>query len=626
MLIGVAGHVDHGKTALVEALTGINADRLPEERRRGMTIDLGFAYAAAGDGRILGFVDLPGHERFLHNFLAGALALDRILLVVAADEGVRAQTLEHLAILERIGVRRLTAVISKIDQAPPDRVAEVEADVRGRLAAAGFADAAIMAVSSRSGQGIAALRAFLEATAEPAADVGRRFRMPIDRAFSLTGVGLVVTGAVVAGEVAVGAQLLLSPSGVPARVRSLHAQNQEATSARAGQRCGLAIAGRFDPARVRRGDWLVDPGLHAPADRILVRVRAFPGATVRPGRLLRLHHAAAAVSAKAYPLGEGAGDAPFPVHLTLARPIAALHGDRLVLRDPATKANLAAGWIIDSFAPERRALRRHTPATLMAMGEEDPAVALAARLAAEGAVDVARFALSRNRTVDSLAGLAGPDVVRLARGDVWLSRSRAQALREGVLQRLAEVHRRHPDRLGLNVADLARLCADQAGPLVAQALIDDLLAVGAIRRSGGVVHLPGHAPRLAERDEALWARLAERFEDAGLRPPTVAELAGEVGLDRRELRAALDRMQYFGHLALATANRAFLPETLGRLRAVAEALSRSSPDGLFSAAQFNHASGIGRNLTIEILEYFDRQGVTERVGDLRRMNPKFRLS
>src|SRR5271170_1402694 len=272
MILATAGHIDHGKTALIRALTGVDADRLPEEKKRGLTIDLGFAYATLPDGSELGFVDVPGHERFLPNMLAGVLSIDRVLLVVAADDGPRPQTIEHLDILELIGVAEVTGVVTKIDRVAPERIAEVVGKIEELLAAAGYAESPIFRVSSRTGDGVAALIRHLEKAAAIAA-VERAeaiasglFRMPIDRAFTLPGIGLVVTGTVAAGAVGIGDRLTVSPGGATVRVRGLHGQNRPIENASAGERCAVNIVGSFsEGAEPRRGDWLVAPERHLPA-------------------------------------------------------------------------------------------------------------------------------------------------------------------------------------------------------------------------------------------------------------------------------------------------------------------------------------------------------------------------
>src|SRR6516164_10271726 len=298
MILATAGHIDHGKTALVQALTGVDADRLPEEKRRGLTIDLGFAYATLPDGIELGFVDVPGHERFLPNMLAGVLSIDRVLLVVAADDGPRPQTLEHLDILALIGVSEVTGVITKIDRVERVRTEAVTAEVSAPLAAADFANSPVFPLSSRTGEGIPALAQHLQNGARTvernraAASVSGLFRLPIDRAFTLPGLGLVVTGTVAAGRVAVGERLVISPSGTSARVRGLHAHNRPVETAAAGERCAINVAGSFPEGREpRRGDWIVAAERHAPVTRLdlSLRVSRYAEAPLRDGLPIHLH-------------------------------------------------------------------------------------------------------------------------------------------------------------------------------------------------------------------------------------------------------------------------------------------------------------------------------------------------
>ena len=277
MIIALAGHVDHGKTALIRALTGTDPDRLPEEKKRGMTIDLGFAHLRLPSGALVGFVDVPGHERFLANMLAGVLSIDTVLLVVAADDGPMPQTREHLSILGLTGIADVTAVLSKIDRVDVARRYAARQAVRDVLDSAGYASAPVLEASSVTLDGIPSVLASIEAkaAAHRARDVSGGFRLAIDRSFSPAGAGLVVTGTVASGVVTVGDRLLLSPSRLAARVRGIQVHNEVATSARAGDRCALAISGpRVERTRLKRGDWLIDPSLHAPTQRIDALVRA----------------------------------------------------------------------------------------------------------------------------------------------------------------------------------------------------------------------------------------------------------------------------------------------------------------------------------------------------------------
>ncbi|MGL6109304.1 MAG: selenocysteine-specific translation elongation factor, partial [Rubrivivax sp.] len=362
MIIGTAGHIDHGKTSLVKALTGIDADRLKEEKERGITIDLGFAYKPLPDGEVLGFVDVPGHEKLVRNMLAGATGIDHVMLVVAADDGPMPQTREHLAILDLLGLAHGVVALSKCDLVTPTRLAEARAEVRALLAHSLLAEAPILALSSLTGEGIDALLEHLEharAALSPRRQQGQ-FRLAVDRSFTLAGIGTVVTGTAVAGQVAVGERLKLSPRGLDVRVRGIHAQNRQAREGRAGQRLALNLAG-VDKADVRRGDWLVAEALHAPTQRFDARVQLLAGES-RPlahWTPVHLHLGAEDVGARVMLL-EGAAVAPGRsalIQLSLERPIGALHGDRFILRDQSALRTLGGGVVIDAFPPASRRRR-----------------------------------------------------------------------------------------------------------------------------------------------------------------------------------------------------------------------------------------------------------------------------
>ena len=276
MIVGTAGHIDHGKTSLVRALTGVDTDRLKEEKARGISIDLGFAYLPAPDGAVLGFVDVPGHEKFVHNMLAGATGIDFVLLVIAADDGIMPQTREHLAIVDLLGITRGIVALTKIDLAAPQQQAKVLADIAQLLQGTGLEGAEIVAVSTVTGDGIDALREQLFDAAHTirARATAERFRLAVDRSFTLAGAGTVVTGTVLSGAVATGDRVTISPSGLVARVRSLHAQNRPTEHGVAGQRCALNLAGDgISKDAIARGQVVLDPDLHAPTDRIDASLR-----------------------------------------------------------------------------------------------------------------------------------------------------------------------------------------------------------------------------------------------------------------------------------------------------------------------------------------------------------------
>src|SRR5436190_1431816 len=421
MILATAGHIDHGKTALVRALTGVDADRLPEEKRRGLTIDLGFAYATLPDGTELGFVDVPGHERFLPNMLAGILSIDRVLLIVAADDGPRPQTLEHLDILELIGIAELIGVVTKIDRVPDERRAAVETELAALLAEAGYEGSPIFAVSSVTGEGIPELSEHLSRTAR-IADTARaarpaagHFRMPIDRAFSLSGIGLVVTGTVAAGAATPGDHLIMSPRGIEVRVRGVHAHNRPIERAAAGERCALNLAGNFpEGGEPRRGDWVVGLPAHLSTSRIdchLTVSRSAP-APLRAGLPVHVHLGTEDVVGRAAVLGARAiapGESGF-VQLDLEQPISALWGDRVILRDHAARHTLAGGRALDPLPPRRGRSRPERLAALAALAEPDAGDALEKLVETGGIVDLPRFAQVRNlpqSDIETLADVAG---------------------------------------------------------------------------------------------------------------------------------------------------------------------------------------------------------------------------
>ena len=631
MILATAGHIDHGKTALVRALTGVDADRLPEEKRRGLTIDLGFAYTTLPDGTELGFVDVPGHERFLPNMLAGVLSIDRVLLIVAADDGPRPQTLEHLDVLELIGVIEITGVVTKIDRVDAERRNAVIDEVTALLADAGYRDSPVLAVSSRTGDGIAALAAHL---AERAARAERaraatpptgQFRLPIDRVFSLTGIGMVATGTAASGSVAPGDRLMLSPRGIEIRVRGVHAHNRPVERAAAGDRCALNIVGSFpDGAEPGRGDWLIAPDLHAPTGRLDVALRVSRAAPVplRSGLPVHVHLGTEDRVGRVAVLGRTAlppGEEGF-VQLDLDRPIGALWGDRVVLRDHGALHTLAGGRVVDPFPPRRGRARPERLAMLAALRTSDAGSALEEMLRLGGSVALAPFALARNLAlgeVDALVAAGGFLRLGDARAPYAATDERLAALGERLVAALGELHRTEADALGAPRPVLLRRLRGEAPEAVLDAALATAIAAGQIVRDGVVLRLVTHPPRLSRADERQWQRVEKLLAVPDLRPPRVRELADALSLQPEATSRLMKRFERLGRVAPIAGNRYFLPETVTRLVDIARELADSDPAGTFTAASFKDRSGVGRNVTIEILEYFDRVGITRRVGDAR---------
>lgn len=626
MIIGTAGHIDHGKTALVKALTGVDADRLKEEKARGITIDLGFAYLPGPDGAVLGFIDVPGHERFVHTMLAGAGGIDFALLVVAADDGPMPQTLEHLAILDLLGIQRGLVALTKADLAGPERRSALIEEIRAAIAGTALASADILPVSSLTGEGIDQLRRSLFAAEAEARPVENRFRLAVDRSFTLSGAGTVVTGTVLSGSVRVGDRVLVSPSGIAARVRSLHAQNRPAEEGRAGDRCALNLAGDgVSKEAIRRGDVVLDPVLHAPTSRIDATLYLLPGETKPVGTWFpaRLHHAATEVGVRIVPLSEGPiepGGSGF-VQLVLDQPIAAAIGDRFVIRDASAQRTIGGGSLLDLRPPARKRRTAERLAQLTALSMSDPAEALATLLAHQ-AWDLDGFARDHALSELQVAGLAEGLVLLPAKaGRIALSTDRWRQLGLDLLAVLAAFHAENPDLQGIGRERL-RLQATPRLPAPAfLAALQRLAQAGEIALDGAFVRLSGHRVALTPEDEASWQQIAPMLGgDERFRPPRVRDIATALDRPEADTRRLLKLIGRLGQVDEVAHDHFFLRATVQEMAAIIADLSASEPKGEFVAAQFRDRVQNGRKVAIQILDFFDRHGLTLRRGDLRRVN------
>ena len=638
MIVATAGHVDHGKTTLVRALTGIDTDRLAEEKRRGLSIDLGFAHADFGLGEPIGFVDVPGHERFVRNMVAGVAAIDLALLVIAADDGPMPQTIEHLRILEWLGVPRCLVAITKIDRVGGPRVAEVGAEIDTLLRDGAYAGAPRHLIAAPAGIGLEGLRDALRAAAaaQPPRPAHGHFRLAVDRSFAIAGAGLVVTGTVVAGSVRDGDALMASPQGVPLRVRGLEVHHAKVPEARAGMRCALNLGGA-DSKRVSlaRGDWILAPPAHAPTDRLDVRlgVAAVTSVPLAHDATVQLHLGAASVAARVAVL-EGRSIAPGTTafaQLVLERSIGALHGDRFIVRDPSSQHTLGGGRVVDPFGRTRGRARPERLRELVALAEADHAVALAMLLEhAPDGIDAGAFLRGRNLPDERGGALfreAGAVRIEAASASalaesVALSAAHWMALRRRALDAVDMVHGAEPERVGPSEAELAKALGLARQPAPLRAALRSLRDDGALVQDGYCVRRPQHVPRLDPADAQLLDRVRGFLAEAGVRPPIVGELAAMLDVDRASLVVNLGGLAGRGYLVAVAGNRFFLPSTVARLAALANELAAASADGSFNAASYRDASALGRNLTIEVLEHLDRIGVTRfRAGRRRLASP-----
>ena len=631
MIIGTAGHIDHGKTALVRALTGVDADRLKEEKARGITLDLGYAYWPLPSGEVLGFIDVPGHEGLVRNMLAGATGIDFALLVVAADDGPMPQTREHLAILQLLGIRRSAVALTKIDAVSPTRLHEAQREVESLLADSPLTHIPLFAVSSLTGAGVPELRAHLEEAAKIGAQkpAEGHFRLAIDRVFILNGVGLVVTGTAFSGRVKVGDRLVVSPTGLDARVRSLHVQDRKAESGRAGQRCALNLAGeRLGKEALQRGDWLVEPAGYAPAQRLDVRLMLAPTAkTLIQWAAVHFHLGAGSQPARVVLL-EGESLAPgrsMLAQIVLDKPVEARGLDRFVLRDPSARRTLGGGAVLDPYGPTRYRRSPSRLAWLAALEHMNHNEALAALVEQAGEVDLALFARIRNLRREEAPHLTAAlprRAVATRNGDYLVSEARWRHLEGAILDALGRYHESHPDLLGIDNERLWRLAAPAAPRAVIDAVLEDLRQRDKAARSGPWWHLPEHRIHLGESEMQLWQQLSPQLAAHPFDPPRVRDMAERLHEDENRVRLTLKHLARLGEVYEVAHDHFFTRQAVAQLAEELEALA--TEQGAAEAAAFRDRIATGRKLAIRILEFFDRIGYTRRVHDehrLRRQGP-----
>jgi selenocysteine-specific elongation factor len=632
VIIGTAGHIDHGKTSLVKAITGVDADRLKEEKARGITIDLGFAYWPQEDGSSIGFVDVPGHEGYVHNMLAGVTGVSALMLVIAANEGIKPQTREHLLIAELLGIRIGVVALTKVDIADAAMREQRKCDIQEILAGMGQCDVPVIAVSTVTGEGLAELKGALRELRQQDSDssVLRPFRLAVDRVFSVQGAGTVVTGGILAGRVSMNDRLIISPSGREVRVRGLHAQNRRTEHAGVGERAAINLAG-VGVKEIKRGDVLMEATLHQPTLRFDAMVRLADGdskplATWAP---IHIHAGTGAWTARIVPLEQGRiepGTAQL-AQIVLDRPVALLVGDRFVIRDASARRTIGGGTVLDIHAPERNRRRPERLAALTAIAQKGSVEALADLLALPPhAIDIDACSASAGLHPEAFDAVIARENLIVLNGDTRrfiFTPPLVLTLSRRIQERLSAHHTQHPDQAGLSIDRLRlslpeRLASDSFAAIVAH-----LMRRSEFAASGAWLRLPYHVPRLSSEHEALWVQIQPLLSgEDRFKPPRINELAEH--LKRREdtIRGLMKRLARRGDVDEVAEDHFLLRPAVAELLAVAQETEAAEPDRWFNAAGFRDRIGIGRRMAILILEFFDRQGVTIRKGDLRRVDPR----
>ena len=629
MIIATAGHVDHGKTELVKALTGIDTDRLLEEKARGLSVDLGFAYHTLPDNTILGFVDVPGHDNFIRNMLAGVAGIDLGLLVVAADDGVMPQTREHLAILSLMEVRQYIVALTKIDRVSSGRVYDVADQVDRLLTAQGHEGVTIYPVCAPENQGIGELMKALKSrvkAANAAWTAEHHFRMSIDRVFTLKGVGLVVTGMVFSGAVRKGESMTLSTDGSQVRVRGIRVLNTASNGAKAGERCAINIAGRgLNKEVVRRGNWLMHPSLYAPTRRIDVEVKVLASETgpLKHWTPTHLHIGADHLSARVAVLSGGAIPAGGQglAQLVVSRDAFAVHGDTFVLRDQSAQRTIAGGRVIDPFSPKRGRSRPARIAALNAMQHRNVTDALRALTdGSETGVLLTPFSVAYNLPAPRLDML----IDRLSLRRVG-QQSKQRVFCETQWHRLgAKVvgavkgfHRSKPMSPGASVKDIQLALSPHIETSILEVLLGTLVEEQRLNSRGTRFHLPSHNIRISVRDQRLLDRVAPKLAPRSGTPLSLHQAAADLKVDLETLEMTLKTASRLGKMVLIGKNRYAPTHFVAKLGVVAERLAANSADRCFTTAEYRKQTTLGRNFVIDVLEYFDQIGFTERNGNTR---------
>src|SRR5438876_2700722 len=629
LIIGTAGHIDHGKTSLIRALTGQDTDRLKEEKERGTSIDLGFAYLDA-DGERAGIVDVPGHERFIRNMLAGAHGIDLVLFTVAADDGVMPQTEEHLDLLHLLGVRRGIFVITKTDLVDAARVVAVREEIDILTLDTTLEGAPIVPVSTLSGAGLDALRA------EIAAQLGRPagapppgyFRLPVDRAFVIRGHGVVVTGTAIAGAVREGDTLRVLPGGETARVRSLEVHGVHVPRAEHGQRVAINLAG-VERSDLGRGHVVCDERLARLTARLDARVEIRPAAKrpIASHTRVRFHLGTAEVMGKLVLLGGQGELSPRSAgwaQLVLAEPVLAMRGDRFILRDETARRTLGGGVVVNPFADRHRRAETGLEERLEVLrGGETPAAARAfLELTADFASDRATVAQALNlREEAAAAALAGVDGV-LAIPDprapeAGTTAAKWQRLEAAACEAVAAAHRAEPLAPGLEMESLRTQLPWDVPPRVFRWCIERLAAAKRLVREESVVRMPGHRVALGAAAHALGTRVERLLAEGRFTPPDLRQLEEATGAGRKALADVLGVLEAEGKVARIAPDLYYARAAADEAKAIVEAHCRAH--GEITAAVFRDLIGASRKFAIAFLDWCDRTGVTLRVGDVRKL-------
>ena len=636
MIVATAGHVDHGKTQLVKAITGIDTDTLAEEKKRGLSIDIGFAYLPIEGQPSIGFIDVPGHDRFIKNALCGLSAANFILLVVAADDGPMPQTEEHLSVIDLLDTRNGAIVISKIDRVSSNLVEEVDAKIKQLVKNTLLSNWPTFQVSSISNNGIDELKSFLvqhhltAVGSKPDLVFKTNFRLAVDRVFEKKGAGLIVTGTIFAGRVSLNDRVTLAGSKMQLRVRSLHVHNKEAEFGMQGQRCAINLAGsELRKGQIKRGDWVVSDQVSTQVNRFDAEI-CIINTSPRPlthWTPVHLHHAASESTARVAvlenkPIKPGEKGL---VQIVSDHPISAVFGDNFIIRDQSAKITLGGGKVIDIFPPKRGRCRPDRIEWLKQLKQGDTQAALQALLSScPAGVNLHQYAVNRNLTEQAASEVFQQQVMielNEKKQRVGFSNEMIKKHCDSILQALKSCHLQASERHSFSESELLGKAKFPFPLYLLKTFLVRLLKESAVKNNSGGYSLASHKNAFNQEESALWQAVNQAMIKTGIRGMTIREVAVEVDFPAKQLKFFLVKIYHDGLIVKLATSLYILPSCLTQLRKLLEQLIKENDEEFFTVAEFRRASGIGRNRCIEILECFDTKGITRRIDEGRKILP-----
>lgn len=602
MIFVTSGHVDHGKTALLEALTGKNTAHLPEEKKRGLTIDLGYAYLPI-ENEVLGFIDVPGHQRFLSNMLAGLGGVEYALLVISAEEGIKPQTVEHFTILRLLNFRQIIVVITKSDRVESAQITQLMLQIKADFPP--LVDSPFFVTSAYTGQGISELKQFLIGLNQQNKLSDKPFRYAIDRVFSLKGTGTVVTGTAIAGKISIGEELFLC-NGQKVKVRAIHAQNQVAEVGYAGQRLALNVV-NVDKSVLQRGQWLTELNPEFSTERITVRL--LPNQMMNENSVVHIYHFASHIMGKVNLLNvtQAQPNQSVLAEIILDQPLHIANNDKLILRNGDDSETLAGAIVLEIQSPKRYKRTEKRLAYLNALNETQLFSEKIANYLENKIYEIAYLAWSEQKFEYEI-DLYGEKIGKWLVGVEF-----KQRLQQQILQKLQEYHQHHQDQLGVTKSRLLRITAPELPETLFSRVIEQLIEKGELSQTRGWIHTPDHKIALTEAENAVWESIQPLFANTN-QALWVRDIATELGKDEQAIRNLLYKIGKLGYVIPIVKDRFLMYEQVVNFANQIKAFIAEY--GEISVNQFRDQIGYGRKVTVQLMEYYDRVGLLRRKGNV----------